>query len=74
MVEKKSPPEGWPLVNGDYMVGDTQSPVAGATLASHIENVLIDAGAAIAGPCKTENLGVEKMMATRHRPEYRSSP
>jgi tetrahydromethanopterin S-methyltransferase subunit A len=63
MVEKKSPPEGWPLVNGDYMVGDTQSPVAGATLASHIENVLIDAGAAIAGPCKTENLGVEKMMA-----------
>ena len=63
MVEKKSPPEGWPLVNGDYMIGDPQSPVAGATLASHIENVLIDAGAAIAGPCKTENLGVEKMMA-----------
>jgi len=45
------------------MIGDPQSPVAGATLASHIENVLIDAGAAIAGPCKTENLGVEKMMA-----------
>lgn len=63
MVEKKSPPEGWPLVNGDYMLGDPQSCVAGATLASHIENVLIDAGAAIAGPCKTENLGVEKMMA-----------
>jgi len=63
MVEKKSPAEGWPLVNGDYMVGDPQSCVAGATLASHIENILIDAGAAIAGPCKTENLGVEKMMA-----------
>lgn len=63
MVEKKSPAEGWPLVNGDYMVGDPQSCVAGATLASHIENVLIDAGAAISGPCKTENLGIEKMMA-----------
>ena len=63
MVEKKSPAEGWPIVNGDYMVGDLQSCVAGATLASHIENVFIEAGAAIAGPCKTENLGIEKMMA-----------
>ncbi|BDZ70891.1 hypothetical protein GCM10025861_14080 [Methanobacterium petrolearium] len=45
------------------MVGDPQSCVAGATLASHIEEVLVDAGAAIAGPCKTENLGIEKMMA-----------
>lgn len=63
MVEKKSPAEGWPIINGDYMVGDPQSCVAGATLASHIEDVLIDAGAAISGPCKTENLGVEKMMA-----------
>ena len=63
MVEKKSPAEGWPIVNGDYMVGDPQSCVAGATLASHIEEVLIDAGAAISGPCKTENLGIEKMMA-----------
>jgi tetrahydromethanopterin S-methyltransferase subunit A len=25
--------------------------------------VVVDAGAAIAGPCKTENLGIEKMMA-----------
>ena len=39
------------------MVGDPQSCVACATLASHIEEVLVDAGAAIAGPCKTENLG-----------------
>lgn len=63
MVEKKQPAEGWPVINGDYVVGDPQSCVAGATLASHIEEVLVNAGAAIAGPCKTENLGIEKMMA-----------
>lgn len=63
MVEKKEPAEGWPVINGDYVVGDPQSCVAGATLASHIEEVLVDAGAAIAGPCKTENLGIEKMVA-----------
>ena len=63
MVEKKEPAEGWPVINGDYVVGDPQSCVAGATLASHIEDVVVDAGAAIAGPCKTENLGIEKMMA-----------
>jgi tetrahydromethanopterin S-methyltransferase subunit A len=63
LVEKKEPAEGWPVINGDYVVGDPQSCVAGATLASHIEEVLVDAGAAIAGPCKTENLGIEKMVA-----------
>jgi tetrahydromethanopterin S-methyltransferase subunit A len=63
LVEKKQPAEGWPVINGDYVVGDPQSCVAGATLASHIEEVLVDVGAAIAGPCKTENLGIEKMVA-----------
>lgn len=63
MVEKKEPAKGWPIINGDYIVGDPQSCVAGATLASHIEDILVDAGAAIAGPVKTENLGVEKMIA-----------
>lgn len=63
LAEKKSPAEGWPVINGDYVVGDPESPVAAATLASHIEQIPVDAGAAIAGPCKTENLGIEKMMA-----------
>lgn len=63
MVEKKSPAEGWPVINGDYMVGDPESPVAAVTLASHIEQIPADAGAAIAGPCKTENLGIEKVLA-----------
>ena len=63
MAEKKSPAEGWPVINGDYVVGDPESPVAATTLGSHNEQIPVDAGAAIAGPCKTENLGIEKMVA-----------
>ncbi|MBM4240772.1 MAG: tetrahydromethanopterin S-methyltransferase subunit A [Euryarchaeota archaeon] len=63
MADKKEPAEGWPLVNGDYLVGDPESPVAAVTLASHIEAIPVDAGAAIGGPCKTENLGIEKVMS-----------
>ena len=63
MADKKSPAEGWPVINGDYVTGDPESPVAVATLASHIEQIPVDAGAAIAGPCKTENLGIEKMIS-----------
>jgi tetrahydromethanopterin S-methyltransferase subunit A len=61
MADKKSPAEGWPVVSGDYIVGDPESPVAATTLASHIEGDI--SGAAIAGPCKTENLGIEKVVA-----------
>ena len=61
MVDKKAPADNWPVISGDYIVGDPESPVAVTTLASHIEAEL--SGAAIAGPCKTENLGVEKVVA-----------
>ena len=61
MADKKAPADGWPVISGDYVVGDPESPVAVTTLASHIEAEL--SGAAIAGPCKTENLGVEKVVA-----------
>ncbi|MDO5824378.1 tetrahydromethanopterin S-methyltransferase subunit A [Methanobrevibacter sp.] len=61
MVDKKEPADGWPVISGDYVVGDPESPVAVTTLASHIEADL--SGAAIAGPCKTENLGIEKVIA-----------
>mgnify|MGYP004448710137 FL=1 len=61
MADKKAPAEGWPVISGDYIVGDPESPVAVTTLASHIEGELN--GAAIAGPCKTENLGVAKVVA-----------
>ncbi|MBE6512099.1 MAG: tetrahydromethanopterin S-methyltransferase subunit A [Methanobrevibacter olleyae] len=63
MVEKKPTAENWPVITGDYIVGDPESPVAVATLASHIEEIPSAAGAAIAGPCKTENLGIEKVVA-----------
>ena len=63
MVEKKPTAEEWPVITGDYIVGDPESPVAVATLASHIEEIPSTAGAAIAGPCKTENLGIEKVVA-----------
>ena len=59
MADKKAPADGWPVISGDYIVGDPESPVAVTTLASHIEAEL--SGAAIAGPCKTENLGIEKV-------------
>ena len=47
MADKKAPADGWPVISGDYIVGDPESPVAVTTLASHIEAEL--SGAAIAG-------------------------
>lgn len=52
-------PGSWPPVRGDYQVGEPGCRVAVVTLASH----LCVTGAAISGPCKTENLGVEKVVA-----------
>ena len=64
MVEKKSPASGWPIVKGDFHSGDAQSCVAVVTMGSHLdEQGICDAGAAIAGSCKTENLGIEKIIA-----------
>jgi len=51
--------ETWPPVRGDYQVGDPAAAVAVVTLASQ----LMLRGAAIFGQCKTENLGVEKIVA-----------
>lgn len=52
-------PGGWPPLRGDYSLGDPDSRIAVVTLASH----LTAKGSAIWGPCKTENLGVEKVVA-----------
>lgn len=61
MAEKKEVPDGWPLVTGDYEVGDPESPVAISSTGSyfHIEHL---SGIAIQGPDKTENIGLEKMI------------
>jgi tetrahydromethanopterin S-methyltransferase subunit A len=64
MAEKKSPASGWPIVQGDFLFGDPNSCVAVITMGSHLdEQGICDAGAAICGSCKTENLGLEKVVA-----------
>ena len=64
MADKKSPASGWPIVQGDFHSGDPNSPVAVATMGSHLdEQGICDAGAAVCGSCKTENLGLEKVIA-----------
>ena len=64
MADKKSPASGWPKVQGDYHAGDANSPVVVVTVGSHLdEQGICDAGAAMCGSCKTENLGLEKIVA-----------
>ncbi|ABR54782.1 tetrahydromethanopterin S-methyltransferase, subunit A [Methanococcus vannielii SB] len=64
MANKKAPAAGWPVANGEYVVGNPESCVAVVTLGSHgLDQAAIDAGAAISGPCHTENLGIEKVVA-----------
>jgi tetrahydromethanopterin S-methyltransferase subunit A len=64
MVDKKSPASGWPIARGDFLSGDASNCVAVVTMGSHLdEKGICDAGAAICGSCKTENLGIEKVIA-----------
>jgi tetrahydromethanopterin S-methyltransferase subunit A len=51
--------ETWPIVKGDYTVGNPKSRIAVVTLASKIDP---SPEAAIWGTSKTENLGVEKII------------
>ena len=51
--------ETWPIVKGDYTVGNPRSRIAVVTLASQISP---SPEAAIWGSSKTENLGVEKII------------
>lgn len=52
--------ETWPVVKGDYIVGNKKSRIAVVTLASSINP---SSEAALWGTSKTENLGVEKIIA-----------
>ncbi len=64
MALKKKPTEPWPLITGEYEAGNPESPVAVCTCGSHLKGSdLLAAGAALVGPCKTENIGIEKMTA-----------
>lgn len=50
----------WPVVKGDYKIGNPQSRIAVVTLASSIDS---RPEAVLWGSSKTENLGVEKIVA-----------
>jgi tetrahydromethanopterin S-methyltransferase subunit A len=64
MADKKAPASGWPVVSGEYVVGNPESCVGVITLGSHgLDEAAIEAGAALSGPCHTENLGIEKVVA-----------
>ncbi len=58
-IDQPYDPRSWPPIRGDYRLDYLESRIAVVTLAS----CLGAAGAAIFGPCKTENLGVEKVVA-----------
>lgn len=64
MATKVKPAAGWPVVKGEYESGNPENPVAVTTCGSHLKGApQIAAGAAITGPHKTENLGIEKIVA-----------
>jgi tetrahydromethanopterin S-methyltransferase subunit A len=64
MANKVKPSDGWPVIKGEYDAGNPESPVAVSTCGSHLKGApQIAAGAAITGPQKTENLGIEKIVA-----------
>ncbi|RLG26069.1 tetrahydromethanopterin S-methyltransferase subunit A [Methanosarcinales archaeon] len=55
--------EKWPPVAGSYLVGDPNSQVAMVTLASELDDARLTKKAAMCGPSKTENIGIEKVVA-----------
>jgi tetrahydromethanopterin S-methyltransferase subunit A len=64
MANKVQPASGWPVVKGEYESGNPENPVAVTTCGSHIKGAgQLGAGACITGPHKTENLGIEKIVA-----------
>lgn len=64
MADKREPAVGWPVLKGEYEIGDVNNPVAVATCGSHLPaGPHLEAGASISGPCKTENIGIEKLVA-----------
>ncbi|MDR0767135.1 MAG: tetrahydromethanopterin S-methyltransferase subunit A [Methanosarcinales archaeon] len=63
-VNKTNAAAGWPMLKGEYKTGNPDACVAVVTCGSHLDDdALIEAGAAISGSCKTENLGIEKLVS-----------
>ena len=61
---KKVEVSEWPVVSGDYMVGDPKGSIAVVTLASAslVKELVKHPGVALVGECKTENVGIEKVV------------
>ena len=56
--------EEWPVIKGDYRIGNKESRICIVTLASHFELPQEEMKkVALIGPCHTENLGIEKIIA-----------
>ncbi|MCK4928971.1 MAG: tetrahydromethanopterin S-methyltransferase subunit A [Methanosarcinales archaeon] len=53
----------WPPVSGEYITGDPGSHAAVVTLASELDKERLTQHCALAGTMKTENIGIEKMVA-----------
>lgn len=53
----------WPQVSGSYTVGNPEKQVLVVTLGSHLDEGQIAPHVALVGPCKTENIGLEKIIA-----------
>ncbi|NIA03168.1 MAG: tetrahydromethanopterin S-methyltransferase subunit A, partial [Nitrospirae bacterium] len=53
----------WPPVSGEYLTGDPESHVAVVTLASELDKERLTKRCAISGTMKTENIGIEKVVA-----------
>jgi len=64
MVERKDVPPEWPPVSGEYAIGDPKNPVAVSSLGTYFDDKkVLGAGAVMVGPTKTENIGLEKIIA-----------
>jgi tetrahydromethanopterin S-methyltransferase subunit A len=63
-IAKKVEVSEWPVVSGDYVVGDPKGSVAVVTLASAglVKELVKQPGVALVGECKTENVGIEKVV------------
>ena len=54
---------GWPAVSGEFTVGDEKNQIVLVTLGSSIDVTGVTDKIAIAGTMKTENIGIEKVIA-----------
>jgi len=53
----------WPPVSGEYITGDPESQAAVITLASELDKERLTQHCALVGSMKTENIGIEKVVA-----------